>query len=281
MNYYYEPLCMDVFTIHLLNDNEEDFLVTAEYISLRHKIYIIRRLNDCLRMCDSENTYFRWLLLLHGDLEGRETRKISWLDECQIRQVYDYITIVLGIRLPPFDIKRADSNNHLWRFFQSIHSKVYRDSSDPEVDTYLKQEWNNFDMKRAEIRANFLTKERDSIEDCYYIRGKWVAYNEILVIQKAIAETRPFYNIIRGKGRFDKLFHYHGQRTELIEYFDQWKKLVYEYGPDYLLNQKTRTDAPVDLVREGRKFFEEWMLTNNTDETLVKKYNEFIVVNVI
>jgi hypothetical protein len=254
------PVCMDLYSVHLINDNEEDYLVSPEYIGLTHKIFLIRKLHERLDRIRTLDAYSKWLLLFHGDLEGRETRKISWLDECQIRQIYDYITLVLEIRLPPFDLKRHDSNRHLWQFYQSVFvSNNYRVSSNPQVSEFLKREWDVYTSRAKQARSQMLRFERDAVEDCYYIRGKWVGNHEVITMKKAIEEERPFYNIIRGKHRFEKLFGYHGKRVELVESYNEWKKLCIEYGPDYLLSQKGRVENDEDFIKEGCQFFEEWI----------------------
>lgn len=263
---------MDLFTVHLIDDNEPDHLVTTELTTDAHRLQLVHQLRDALRrpvdVHDPESLRNFWLLVFSGDLKGREDRRFETLDAQQIRQVYDYVHRVLSIRLPPFGYEYPDSNRHLWRFFCAHRSDVYRISQDPALQHELDEQWREFDTAIAALRESSCS--RSMVEDQYFVRGLWVAQNELESLERAHAAKYKFYDPVRGIARFNKLFGYHGKRDDLVDVYSQWKQILFDYGPAWMSqNLRRNNEKAKGYVKDYAGIFGLW-------RTLATKYGTHV-----
>ncbi len=229
---------MDYFSPYLVDPTNDDWMIHFVYVTADAKRLVANQLLRVMREVekdlrgpmDDNHKYRAWLAVIHGDLDTREGRDFNCLDLPQIQQVYDYITIVLQIPLPPFDPELRASNEHLWKFFSAVHSTVYRQTivGDPDVD--MQDSRDAYEALRAQLRGVLLDgSHREWVEDLFYKRGLWIAKNDLQQLQKAHAIPEKFYNLEHGQIRFNKLFKYHGSRPELVRVHDEWKDLARFY----------------------------------------------------
>lgn len=231
---------MDFFSPYLVDPDNDDWMIHFVYITRDAKRLVADQLLRVMReveedlmgdgVLDDDRKYRAWLAVIHGDLDKREGRDFNFLDGPQIRQVYDYLTLVLRIPLPPFSYDSRASNEHLWKFFSAVHSGKYRFTVYGEPDVEMQNKRVEYEALRARLRDCILQDpHREWVEDLFYRRGLWIANNDLQQLQKAHVIAEKFYNLERGQDRFDKLFSYHGKREDLMRVYHEWRALAQFY----------------------------------------------------
>jgi hypothetical protein len=234
---------MDYFSHHLVDPENDDWMIHFVYITGDAKRLVANQLMRSVREVeedlqgpmDDDHKYRAWLAVIHGDLDKREGRDFSFLDPPQIEQVYDYITIVLQIPLPPFNPNLRESNEHLWKFFSAVHSTPYRYTIVGEPDVNMQETRQEYERVRERLRGVLLEgPHREWVEDLFFKRGSWIAKNELQMLRRAHGASEKIYNLERGQDRFEKLFSYHGQRAELVAVHSEWMELARFYVRPWL-----------------------------------------------
>ncbi len=223
------------FTFYLLNDNDNTHLIHD--VTHEQQLYVVNTLIETLKKIKKDGLYplrFTWLAVRFGDLRNKESREYKTLDVPQKKQVYDYITTVLQIRLPPFDETRKDTNEHLWNFYKAHRSEIYRISPvDDRYEQYdLNIAWEEYETLLAELDEALKSCEQQ-LEEFFVERSIWISQHEVNEIEKAIS-TNFTYNVMSGRYKFDKILKYHSQRLEIKTNYQKWKTLVIQYGPAWL-----------------------------------------------
>ncbi len=223
------------FTFYLLNDNDNTHLIHD--VTHEQQLYVVNTLIETLKKIKKDGLYplrFTWLAVRFGDLRNKESREYKTLDVPQKKQVYDYITTVLQIRLPPFDETRKDTNEHLWNFYKAHRSEIYRISPvDDRYEQYdLNIAWEEYETLLAELDEALKSCEQQ-LEEFFVERSIWNSKHEVDEIEKAIS-TNFTYNVMSGRYKFDKILKYHSQRLEIKTNYQKWKTLVIQYGPAWL-----------------------------------------------
>jgi hypothetical protein len=223
------------FTFYLLNDNDTAHLIHD--VTHEQQLYVVNTLIETLKKIKKDGFYplrFAWLAVRFGDLRNKESREYKTLDVPQKKQVYDYITTVLQIRLPPFDETRKDTNEHLWNFYKVHRSDIYRISPvDDRFEQYdLNVAWEEYETLLSDLDETLKSHE-NQLEEFFVERSIWISQHEVDEIEKAIS-TNFTYNVMTGRYKFDKILKYHSQRLEIKTNYQKWKTLVIQYGPAWL-----------------------------------------------
>ncbi len=240
---------MESFTVNLV-DPFGDFDVHFCYITRESKRMVADKLLEgianvrdtfsTLGTCSRDVFYKAWLTVFHGDLKNRGNRDFAFLDTPQIRQVYDYITLVLEIPLPPFQPDARHQNEHLFAFFSAVHSVVYREIIFGAPDMDLVATRTKYEAVRAELETKMLESYEVRVEDMFFERGLWIAENELETVKRALTAPDKFYNADRAEDRFRKLWKYHGARPQLVATYFEWYDVVTTQYLDPWLDDCTR-----------------------------------------
>lgn len=252
------------FTFYLINDNDTTHLIHD--VTHEQQLYVVNTLIETLKYI-KKNIYplrTAWLAVRFGDLNNKEKREFKYLDVPQMKQVYEYITTVLNIRLPPFDETRKYTNEHLWNFYRVHKSDIYRYSlTEDRFEQYdLTVLWEEYDTLLSELNE-FLKHYETQLEEYYIDRSVWNSKNEIQQIQKALT-TRLTYNVLRAKTKFEKIMKYHGNHLEIKTNYKKWKTIVIQYGPIWLLSiarrckHKERSEQSIEILKQYNELFRIW-----------------------
>lgn len=227
---------MNQFTLFLMNDNDTENLITI--ITDKQRFLVVQTLISTLQSIQlNPNINLRksWLAVKYGDLAKKENREFKQLDYHQIKQVYEYITTILNIRLPNFVFERKYTNEHLWKFYKLHRSQIYKTTDNTSLQNDLNNLWIEYDNLIQNINKNLDENYSQQIEDIYFERGLWISEDQVDKMQKAFTKKLN-YNPIIGKLKFDKLFKYHGNnRVELKKNWNKWITIVFDYGPSWLI----------------------------------------------
>jgi hypothetical protein len=256
--------CSNQFTFYLINDNDTTHLIHE--VTHEQQLYVVNTLIETLKTIKKDIYPLRiaWLAVRFGDLRSKEKREFKYIDVPQMKQVYEYITNVLKIRLPPFDETRKYTNEHLWNFFCVHRSDLYRYSlTEDRFEQYdLNVLWEEYDALLSDLNE-FLKNYETQIEEFYIDRSIWNSKNEVEQIQKALT-TRLTYNVLRSKIKFEKIVKYHGNHLEIKSNYRKWKTLVIQYGPAWLSSiarrckHKERSELNMSILRQYNDLFKIW-----------------------
>ncbi len=240
-----------------LAEERNDDYVHVSYIGVDDKIAVATKMADAskralaiLQEQNNNDTYFIWLFVKRGDLEGREDREGYMMDGAQRNQVREYFFNVFGTEITEEEVTAPFVFDNIWKFFQVHDSILYRNFSHPcnaSLQPQLDALWREYDanLKTCRELLNARASEfADRFEDFYFIRGLSIAKTDIQNISKNLGPyAKKTYNVARGFERFQKLLKNHGPRPELLEQRTLFEKLVVQYVPLWVIENDARLQA--------------------------------------